>query len=168
MNHLHHSTSRSRPIPASRFWAVVVLAVTTTVLSGCHSPGAVNLLKTDAVRFERVPSRVVDLPEPSIWSEKDDLVVSGNAHRRPMVSGILAGHVDVTVLSKDGEELECIRASMSPPWIPSSGPRHSYYAASHYTARSITRPPEGAIVRVAYRGGDHSDCLNAVKRGQGK
>lgn len=145
--------------------AAALAAMFGVLGTGCHAPGSVNLLQAGSVRYERAPSRVVELPQPSIWYENNRLEVSGTAKRARMVSGPLAGHIDVTVLSSDGKELEMIPATMAPPWIPSAGPRHSYYAASHYTARSSNRPPEGSVVRVAYRGGSHEDCVAARQRG---
>lgn len=111
------------------------LVSATALCVGCHGPNAVNLLKEAQVKFERVPSKVVQLPEPSIWSENDDLIVSGVVRRWPQVSGILAGHIDVSVLSADGQELMFITAQMVPEWIPTAGAR-----LSSYTARSPIRP----------------------------
>lgn len=131
-------------------WAfALALAGILTAGVGCQSANRVDLLKNGRVRFEREPSRAVQLPEPSIWAEGDELVVSGRVRRWSQVSGILAGHVHVSVRSSDGREQDLL-ASLSPSWVPIRAPWQS-----SYTARSKTIPPPGAIVRVAYRNDEH-------------
>ena len=154
---LHTSVvHRNRFAKDSSRFVFAAIALLMLGATGCHAPGAIDLLKTNAVKVAVVPSRVVEFPRPSIWSEGNDLLVTGTVRRFPSATGMLAGHVDVTVLSHDGGKLEVIEASMSPPWIPADPPRQA-----SYTARSSTRPPDGAIVQVAYRSGSHnSNCLS--------
>lgn len=141
-------------------WSVLL---TLTGLSvGCATK-SVDLSETGAVNVEKVPSKLVQIPWVVVTQEKNGLVVSGVVRRRPLNRGVIAGHVDVTLLDESGQVLTKLSTPYTPSWIPQKGSRSSSFRAT------IDQPVQpGLVIRVAHDNRDEITCSTMDTRPQSK
>ncbi len=131
---------------------ILALAISSFVASAC-STNRVNLADNRTVSLERVHSDNITVSRVYVYQDGDQLEISGRVKRRSS-SIFNGGHVDIAIISPDGEILEQVSTRYYPRIIRRRGARESFF-----TARLTAIPPKGSIVRVAYH--------EAVKSGNG-
>lgn len=134
------------------FAAYAVVLGLSVLNVGCRAANSVDLVESQHVIPETVSSKLVRLVKPSVWTEDGNTVVYGIVLRQTQMNAPLSGHVDVWVLSPDGQESARLLAKPTTIRVPQKGPRQSSYTA-YYTGI----PPAGSIVLVAYRNFSHSE-----------
>ena len=125
----------------------VSLVTTVMVLSGCATRSA-NLVKAGKVKLELVPSSGNYVSRVEVEQDGDELVITGTVKRRNF-SGIGGGHVDVSLISPEGEILEQVSTYYTPRII-SRKPGSSRHRGSHFEVRLPTVPPAGSRICVGY------------------
>jgi len=127
----------------------VVWGVQLSALSGCAVPGE-NISKKGVVTVQRVPSAKVDILWADVYQIEDSLIVRGVVRRRNYSSQSLKVHVDVAVLSGDGNVL---REAVGPDvWVPRrlAGKGFNY---DQFEVRLPVAPPEGGTVKLVCHAG---------------
>lgn len=126
---------------------LLVLMIVSVSLSGlaCAS-NRVNLLKDGNIKLERVSSKSYYISHVGVYQNDDELEVHGNVKRRAH-SSTEKGHVDIAIVSPDGENLKEISTNYTPRIIPA---RMIRKRKSYFHVSMPTIPPVGSIVRVAY------------------
>ena len=134
---------------------LVVLMIVSISMTGfgCATNG-VNLIKNGTVTLERIPSKGYYVSHLEVYQNGNELVLHGNVKRRAH-SYAVNGHVDIAIVSPDGDNLEEISTHHTPRIIPSRlmRKRRAYFYVSMSTV-----PPVGSIVRVAYHGDSGPYC----------
>ncbi|MBW1851607.1 MAG: hypothetical protein JRJ15_09280 [Deltaproteobacteria bacterium] len=125
-------------------FVLMIVSISITGL-GCASNG-VNLIKNGAVTLERIPSKGYYISHVEVYQNDNELVLHGNVKRRPH-SNTGTGHVDIAIVSPDGEILEEIITSYRPRIISK---RRLRKCKSYFIVSLSIVPPKGSIVRVAY------------------
>ncbi|MBW1852732.1 MAG: hypothetical protein JRJ15_15185 [Deltaproteobacteria bacterium] len=125
-------------------YVLIVVSVSMAVCA-CASK-RVNLLKDGTIKLERVPSRGYYISSVYVNQNGDELVITGRVKRRSR-AGSGSGHVDIAVVSADGDVLEQISTLYKPRIILT---RKMHTRESYFEARLPTIPPMGSKVRVAY------------------
>jgi hypothetical protein len=125
----------------------VSLVTTVMVLSGCATRSA-NLVKAGKVKLELVPSSGNYVSRVEVKQDGDELVITGTVKRRNF-SGIGGGHVDVSLISPEGEILEQVSTYYTPRII-SRKRGSSRHRGSHFEVRLPTVPSAGSKICVGY------------------
>ncbi len=119
---------------------------------GCASK-SVDPSETSAIRVEKMPSELVQIPWVTVSQEEGGVVVAGAVRRWPQNRAVIAGHVDVTVLDESGQVLAKLRAPYTPSGIPQAGSRSSLFRAR------IDPPAQpGLMIRVAHDNQSPAAC----------
>jgi hypothetical protein len=90
------------------FTAFAVTLSAVSVMSGC-SGSQISLVDQGIVSVEAKPSKNVGILWTDVYQDGEDIVVYGVVRRRSHTSYPLKTHVDVTILSPDGEVLQEVR-----------------------------------------------------------
>lgn len=106
----------------------------------------VNLLKDGAVKLERIPSKGYYISHVDVYQYDDELVVHGNVKLRGH-PGTGTGHVDIAIVSSDGEVLEQISTLYKPRIIST---RKMHKRTAYFNVRLSTILPMESTVRAAY------------------
>jgi len=125
-------------------FVLMILAACMTVWA-CASNRA-NLLKDGKVKLECIPSKSYYISHVDVYQNDDKLVLHGNVKRR-CHSDTETGHVDITIVTPEGEILEQISTLYKPRIIPT---RKMHRRTSYFNVCLSTIPPTGSIVRVVY------------------
>lgn len=117
-------------------------------LVGC-SLSHVDLIRSDDLKL------VEELPEAlriktSVYEDDGNLVVLGAAKAGPLDTSRIPGHVDLAVLSLEGEELATVKANFRslPSW------RHGPKPVA-FRVELPGLPPKGSTVKVVYHLAPH-------------
>ena len=108
----------------------------------------VNLLKNGTTKLEIIPSRGIYISRVYVIQDGDKLVIKGTVKRRSS-SRAGSGHVDISIVSPEGEVFEKVSTFYIPRIIPSK-PGRRKSRGSRFEVRLPTIPPTGSKVRVAY------------------
>jgi len=127
-----------------KLFVLMIVSISMTGL-GCAS-NRVNLIKKGTVTLERIPSKGYYVSHVDVYQNDNELVLHGNVKRRTH-SNTVTGHVDITIVSPDGEILGEISTSYRPRIILR---RRLRKCTSYFTVSLSIVPPKGSIVRVAY------------------
>jgi hypothetical protein len=117
-------------------------------LTGCNSAakpmnhyeeggtqGSVAVVANDTV--------ILDLP--SVKIDDGSTIITGTVHRRPRITGEIAGRVDIEFLGPDGEYLDGLPALLTPRTVPADpNTSTTYFTTYGYV------PPAGSTVRVHF------------------
>ncbi len=129
------------------------LAPAITILQGC--PVHHSLKPVGGLYVEKIPSSRVYLANINVKQNGKDLLISGEVSRRNAAfSGL--GHVDVAVVSPDGEVIGQGIAPYSPKILPKT-PGARKHRPSRFELHLTCTPSVGSIIRVAYHGQPDSD-----------
>jgi hypothetical protein len=119
------------------------------VASACAA-NRINLVERGTVTLERVNARNISVSRAYAFQDGDQLEISGNVKR--LSSSISnGGHVDIAIVSPEGETLEQVSTCYIPRIIRRRGSREAFFSL-----RLPIIPPEGSMVRVAYHKPDKS------------
>lgn len=141
-------------------WSILLTIGALSV--GCAAKH-IDLSETGAVKVEKVPSKLVQIPWVVVTQEESGVEVSGVVRRWPSSHAVIAGHVDVTVLDESGQVLAKLSTPYTPAWIPQKGSRSSSFRAK------INQPVQpGLVVRVAHDNRGHASCPTVDARPQPK
>jgi hypothetical protein len=141
-------------------WSVLLALGALSV--GCAAK-RIDLSETGAVKAEKVPSKLVQIPWVVVTQEEGGIAVSGVVRRWPSSRAVIAGHVDVTVLDESGQVLARLSTPYTPSWIPQQGARSSSFRAK------IDQPVRpGLVVRVAHDNRGQASCPTVDARPQPK
>jgi hypothetical protein len=104
------------------FTAFVVTLSAVSIMSGC-SGSRVSLVDQGIVSVEAKPSKNVGILWTDVYQDGEDIIVYGVVQRRSHTSYPLKTHVDVAILSPDGEVLQEARTPdvYVPRRIPGKG-----------------------------------------------
>ena len=85
-------------------------------LSGCVL-NRVNLVEEDVVAVERVDPETTCIARPAVYQDGDELIIRGSVkcHR---FRGFSRGHIDIAIVSAEGEVLQSLSALYYPRVIP--------------------------------------------------
>jgi len=123
------------------------LCLAMIVVSGCTS-SRVNLVDTEKVTVEKMASKGhVKIWKVYVYQEEGDLVVSGRVKRKSMNLLPAKGHVDIAVISPNGQVIETESVAQTPRVIGMSRRRRR---GSSFEARLSMVPPEGSTVRITF------------------
>ncbi|MCP4409828.1 MAG: hypothetical protein GY807_19200 [Gammaproteobacteria bacterium] len=75
------------------------------MITGCASTG-VDLVAKGEVKVEHVPSHYAHIHRISVRQEQEMLIILGELHERSHHAGFVPGHVDIEVISLDGDVLQ--------------------------------------------------------------
>jgi hypothetical protein len=110
---------------------------------GCAA-GKVNRVEKGTASVERVHSRNIAVSRVYVYQDGDQLEIAGRVKRlRSTIAN--GGHVDIAIVSPEGELLEQVSTGYVPRIIRRRGSREALF-----TVRLPIIPPEGSRVRVAY------------------
>lgn len=113
----------------------------------------VDLVKSGTVRIERAIPKSLSMSAPRVWQDDGEMIVYGQVRRSPSASGIIRGHIDVTVIDRDGKVLQ----TASRRHFPGDVPTRRWHGSS-FTVKFAGVPPPGSTVRVVYHSGpEHPD-----------
>lgn len=138
-----------------------VLLTVTLLTSGCVSD-RVDLVGTQQVRVECMPSEAVKLRAPSVWAQHETTVIYGSVMKRLPSAGLRAGHVHV-VIESPGGILDEHEAAWTPRHIPRSRPPAGQRRHSNYTISRAGVIPPGSTVRVWACFGRHPSTTAAQR-----
>ena len=136
------------------------LCLAIVAVAGCTS-SRVNLVDTEGVTVERMASKGhVKIGKVYAYQEEGDLVVSGRVKPESINLRPAEGHVDIAVISQNGQVIET-KSAVQTPMIGSR--RTKQNRGSYFEARFSIVPPEGSTVRIAfhpekYAPEKHVDC----------
>lgn len=130
--------------------ALGVLIATLVIITGCASTGA-DLVERGEVKVEYEPSHYAHFHRVSVRQEEGVLIVSGylyrrSHHKRPHRSAYVWGHVDVELVSSNGDVLQQGYTGFTRVGLRNSGK----YKFSIQFSGTI---PQGSGIRVVH----HSD-----------
>jgi hypothetical protein len=131
-----------RKKPFCLIW-ILALIVFASGLAGCAF-NRVNLVDEGVVRVERVDPETTCVARPAVYQDGDELLIRGSVkcHR---FRGFSRGHIDIAIVSAEGEVLQSLSALYYPRIIPRKGGRESRF---HVTIP--LKPTAGAVVRLAF------------------
>ena len=134
---------------------LLVLAFVTKgmVLSACASDRA-NLVDKGEVSIERVPSKRVYFRGIRVFQDDSEVLITGRVKSRSY-SQPDSGHVDIAIVSSEGEVLEKVSASHTPSTFPRRGGRR--HIGVRFDVPLAIVPPKGSNVRLSYHRGSKSD-----------
>lgn len=124
----------------------VLMILSVSITGWACASNCVNLLKDGTLKLETISSRGYYISKVHANQVNDELEITGKVKRRSY-SGTGGGHVDITIISPDGEVLEKLSTFYVPRMIPS---RRMHTRESRFEVRLPTIPPTGSKVRVAY------------------
>jgi hypothetical protein len=154
-----------RSVMSKKIGSIEILAclcLAMIVLAGCAS-SKVNLVDTERVTIERMASEGgVRIENVYVYQEGNELLVSGRVKRRGTGRVIPRGHVDIAILSPEGNVIE--KASTS--YVPTTIRRKLSHRGSHFNARFSVVPPEGSTVRVSYHARGYSAARTTFDCGE--
>ena len=132
---------------AKKLKILFVLMILSVSMTGwaCAS-NSVNLLKDGTLKLEPISSGGYYLSKVHVNQVDEGLEITGKIKRRSY-AGIGGGHVDITIVSPEGEVLEKLSTFYVPRMIPT---RRMHTRESRFEVRLQTIPPTGSKVRVAY------------------
>jgi hypothetical protein len=101
---------------------VVALSAATRIMSGCGG-SRVSLVDQGIVSVETKASKNVGILWTDVYQDGEDIIVYGVVQRSSHTSYPIKTHVDVTILSPDGEVLQEVRTPdiLVPRRIPGKG-----------------------------------------------
>lgn len=119
------------------------LAMLCSGLSGCTF-NRINLVDQGLVAVERVDLETTCISEPSVYQDGDELIIRGSVkcHR---FRGFSRGHIDIAIVSAEGEVLQSLSALYYPRVIPRKVGRESRFHIDF-----PLKPPAGTVVRLAF------------------
>lgn len=121
----------------------VILGIAVMGVSGCAANRTISL-DSGTVSIERMPGKGVNFNRVYVHQENDEIVVSGRIKRRSSSTVTGGGHVDIAVISPEGEVLEHV----STIYVPRVFLRKSH-RGSYFEVRLSVVPPDGSVIRVA-------------------
>lgn len=124
----------------------VLMIVSFSMIGLACASNRLNLLKDGTFKFEPIPSKNYYISYVNVYQNDNELVLRGHVKRRSRVGGG-SGHVDIAILSPDGDVLEQISTLHRPQIILT---RRMHNRKSTFEVRLPTIPPAGSIFRVAY------------------
>jgi len=128
--------------PLYLIW-MLTLFVVGTGLAGCAF-NRVDLVDEGVVRVERVDPETTCIARPHVYQDGDELVIRGTV-KCTRFRGFSHGHIDIAIMSDEGELLQSLSALYHPRIIPRKGGR-----ASRFHVTMPLKPPAGAVVRLAF------------------
>jgi len=129
------------------------LGVLIAVLSGCTAVRT-DLADTGVLSLEKQRDGKVYIAWSSAYKHDDGLVIRGVLRRHDHVGNAIKAHVDVTVLSPDGQVIDTARSSevYVPRRITGRG-----QSLKRFTVHFSNPPPHGSLVRMTSHSGPHDD-----------
>jgi hypothetical protein len=82
-----------------------VLIAVLVMTPGCASTGT-DLVEQGEAKVEYIPSRYAHIHRVSVYQEEKTLLISGELHGRFHRKDFVPGHVDIEVISPDGDILQ--------------------------------------------------------------
>jgi hypothetical protein len=105
-----------------------------------------DLVKTGVAEVVLLPSKTHELCQVRAYQEESEFVVYGKVEETAGFC-ITPGHVDMAVVSKDGELLHAVGI----PYV-NRGNRRIGWLGAHFRARLPGKIPDGATIRLAFHG----------------
>src|SRR5947207_6424957 len=132
----------------------VGLLLLVLAAGGCASSGVGgdDPAPPRGIKVETAPSNLVELPPPSVVTDKNLISVAGTVRRKPGATGTFDGHIELIVVDKTGAETDMIPLSLSPHAIPADDSREARYQL-HYASNL----PAGTTLRIAYAKDDANE-----------
>lgn len=132
------------------------LGILAAVISGCAAD-RVDLVETGVLTLEKQAAGKVYISWSSVFEQEDGLVITGFLRRRDRVGSPIKTHVDVTVLSPNGQVVDTARSN-------------DVYVPRRITGRgqSLRRfriylrdvPGRGSLVKMVSHSGPHDDAMS--------
>jgi hypothetical protein len=123
---------------------LMIASVSMTVLA-CAS-NRVNLLKDGTYKLEPISSGGYYISNVHVNKVDDGLEITGKVKRRSYF-GVGDGHVDIAIVSPEGEVFEKLSTFYVPRTIPM---RRRHRSGAHFTLRLPVLPPNGSTVIIAH------------------
>ena len=126
----------------------VLMILSISMTGWACASNRVNLLKNGTTKLEIIPSGRINISSVYVIQDGDKLVIKGTVKRR---SSSLAGsgHIDISIISPEGEVFEKVSALYIPRIIPSK-PGRRKSRGSRFEVCLPAIPPTGSKVRLAY------------------
>ncbi len=140
--------------------SVLILDMIGFVLSGCSS-SRLDLIDNGTFYLEQEPSNNISIFRVHAHVDGDGLLINGRVKRRCASFSGVGGHIDVAIVSPEGEILEQVSTFYTPRIIPRK--RARLLSGSHFEVRLPAVPPAGSTIRVKFhiaaKSGDEAfDC----------
>lgn len=130
-----------------KFFCVLIILFVSMAGLACASK-RINLIKNGTRKLEIIPSRGIHISKVYVIQEGDRLLIKGTVKRRSSYN-VGSGHIDISIISPEGEVLEKASTNFIPRIIPSR-PGRRKSLGSRFEVRLPTIPPAGSKVHVAY------------------
>ncbi|MGB7934588.1 MAG: hypothetical protein WCH04_20645 [Gammaproteobacteria bacterium] len=127
------------------------------ILAGCATVGK-DLVRTDTVKIEKVSSAHGTVGPVSVIQERNEVTLRGEVRRRPFGPGPIPGHVELEVISPEGDVLQkCVIVYYRPS-------PESIYANFHAVLKVM---PPGSTIRVEHdshvvSAGEQAHCNDSL------
>ena len=118
------------------------------VTSGCIT-NRIDLLETKAIALQEIVPPELKV-STSVYEDDGNLVILGRLSRGPLDRRLIPGHVDIEVLTVNGEELANIKAQFRSLRTWRHGPNPVVFKAELPGV-----PPVGSTVQVKYHVNKH-------------
>jgi hypothetical protein len=123
----------------------VVMIVSVSVTGWAYASNCANLLKNGSFKIEAVSSKGYYLSNVHVNQVDGGIEITGKVKRRSY-AGIGGGHVDITIISLEGEVLDKFSTIYSPRMIPM---RRVHMRESGFEVHLPMIPPKGSKIRIA-------------------
>lgn len=126
----------------------LALAILPTLLisTGCEELTRTDLVANGSIHAEAGTAPQLDLSQPKVFREGDQIDITGTVARKPGFDQPLANdYILIRFLTSAGDEFDEIWSTWSPADLPTDGSGHSTYEV-HY----LLVPPAGTTIHVAY------------------
>lgn len=127
--------------------SVLILDMIGFVFSGCTS-SRLNLIDNGTFYLEQEPSSNISIFRVHAYLDGDELVINGRVKRRCASFIGVGGHIDIAIVSPEGEILEQVSTFYIPRIIPRK--RAGLISGSHFEVRLPAVPPAGSTIRVKF------------------
>ncbi len=137
-------------LPAVRRTCNLIALAGLAVAAGCHTGETVSSNSpkpSGTYKCNSVSSSQVVVSPPTVDVTDDVMRLSGTVQRRPGVTGILDGRVDVDLVGPDGLLLDkSLHCHLQPETVPTDATKSATYAPTPFGYV----PPVGSTLRARY------------------
>ncbi|MBW8001459.1 MAG: hypothetical protein FVQ80_05500 [Planctomycetes bacterium] len=125
--------------------AVTCSLAAIILIAGCETQ-TLTYENNSPVLFDRIFTQQAHISKASAYEMGDELIIAGKVKRNPYnCCEATRGHVDMAILTPDGDIVESIAALYSPRNIPKARTR-----SSKFSVKLPYKLPEGYTVRLTY------------------
>jgi hypothetical protein len=123
----------------------VIMIVSVGVTGWAYALNCVNLLNNGKLKLEVVPSKGYYISKVHVNQVDDGIEITGDVKRRSY-AGKGSGHIDIAIISPEGDVLKKLSTFYSPRMIPM---KRIHMRESGFEVYLPMIPPKGSRVRVA-------------------